>query len=586
MATKSVVDKAKKRLRQRLTPLQEKGELVWAGKRKTHLDMWRHVAEIYFFYVEAIKNEQVLFELYEAANIQHKKVIKHATNFSPLLRLIWGDANCSPDDIAKHSRALNAIDAHYRKKRSLYAKDGVSKLAEYIKYQGGISKLAGVSISQETPTPKESPDQQRSLMKKSPPPTPAARTAAIAKKIAPIIATVPAIAPVTDPRVAEHLEISDDKLGLLLIRSTAVGYEIVGSSRDPALISAVAADWYRRSFASLPKDLGCLLETLRTQCLPAHLQRIQQELVDVGVEGHTKEKKALATRRLLVMDNGTRLLLSPINALAGVVTIATITGAPWLPISDDLMLSYRARRRLEVDLISGYDFHLYNLLQPHRPVDYDSSHEIAYVARLQHSLMPDSKFLYLDFWRSEKSNAPPMAQVFAIIPTVGAIWTHRLSGTWFRRLAYEVLDRWLEGCGAHIKRSQHQVCRVTFTSSALEFEFDRKTRSFAIHKTQTFEPKSESQRRVSAFFQTKDLVPALRSLGDFEILDDVQVSVSDEVLGLEFATAAAKYQIVVPRTAENGARFTKHFSAYVPQQYVSIETEHGITDEQEDADDV
>jgi len=321
-------------LRTILLELQEKGERVWANKRNVQAEMWRHVAEIYFFYREAISNEHTLHMLYVEANLQFK-TIKQGMNFGPLLRLVWGDDNCSHRETDRHSRALNAIDAHYRKKPTLFAKDGVAKLAEFIKAQGGITKLAGYVKSENDEPAVDIPD---SILAKDPEPTAAAKIAAIFVKAAPEIPNLPIIAPIKSPEITTQIQTGKSDLGILLVRRSGSNYDIVGGSPDPEIIRLVYADVYKRSFAALSPALRCILETLRTQCLPGNLQKFQDALVDVGISGHTKEKKALSHRRLLFIQEGRHLLLSPTNARSGVVTNARLAGKAFIESPDDLML--------------------------------------------------------------------------------------------------------------------------------------------------------------------------------------------------------------------------------------------------------
>lgn len=214
-------------------------------------------------------------------------------------------------------------------------------------------------------------------------------------------------------------------------------------------------------------------------------------------------------------------------------------------------------------------------------MEYDESHELCYVARLQNSLKPNSGFMHLDFWRSELASGLPISQVMKPAPLGGIKWQHVLPVSWFRGLAYDVLDRWLEGCGTHIKRDRHKVCRLTFQKTSICFEFDKDGKGFAISETQEFASAAPSAGTIVAYFLTKDLIPALRGISDLDMLADVSLAVTEEVLSIEYATEAAEYSVIVLRTTESGSRCEKSFLAYTPAQFTSFETEHKITDDTE-----
>ena len=567
-------------LKKRIEELQEVGERVWANKRQARAELRRHVAELYFLHSEFLRvDPDLLSEIYRAAEIQYKRVTKQQYNLAPFLRLIWGTENCTEQELHTYSRALNTIDQHVKKNAATYKKDGIEKLANFIKTSGGIQKLAGYIVSGH-----EKDDTDSSPLSE-PKATVAGKQAVLGTKAAAAVTNLPVQITVATSTPTVHIQSASDDLGVMLIRRTTSGYAVVGSTRDKAIIKAVATDCYRRSFSALRPELRSLLETIRTQCLPAHLIKVQENLVEIGETGHTKERKALAARRLLVRKKGTELLLSPTNAKAGVVTNATLKSGAWIKTNDDLMLSYRARKRLEQDLVSNYEFHLYKLGSPHRPIDCDESHEISYVARLQDESRPNARWMHLDFWRSEGSSPEPLWQVDARPQSGQLRWSAELDGSWFREVAFAVLDMWLEGSGKHIKRKEHTICRLTFNKDSVTFEFTKQKKGFEITRDVPLMSSAVCKRNTSAFFLTKDLIPALRAIADFDLDGVVKAKLGDELFSLEYATAAADYSVAIAQTSEAGHRFDKWFDQYTPVQFQSFETAQTIADQDEDFSD-
>lgn len=567
-------------LKKRIEELQEVGERVWANKRRVRAEMRRHVAELYFLHREFLRvDPDLLNEIYRQAEIQYKKVTKQNYNFSPFLRLIWGTENCREQELHTYSRALNAIDQHFKKNAATYQKDGIEKLANFIKTSGGIQKLAGYAV------PEDDKEIDDAGTLSAPKATAAAKQAVIEKKAVAAVTTLPVQVTVTATTPTVHIPTASEDLGLLLVRRTDSGLDVVGTTRDKTLIKAVATACYQRSFAALHPELRALLETLRTQCLPAHLIKVQEDLVDIGETGHTKEKKAFAHRRLLVTEKGSCFLLSPTNAKVGVVTNATLKNGAWLKTDDDLMLSYRARKKLERELVSNYEFHLYKLGAPHRPIQYDAGHEISYVARLQDESHPLERWMHLDFWRSEESSPEPLWQVSARPQNASLRWSAEMDGSWFRELAFAVLDMWFEGSGKHLRRKEHTVCRLTFKKDSITFEFTKQAKGFEITREVPLVMSATSKGISFVYFLSKDIIPALRAIADFDLEGVVKCKLADEIFSLEYATAAADYSIVIPQTNAEGYRFDKWFEEYTPKQFQSVETAHGITDQEEDFSD-
>ncbi len=567
-----------KKLMKEMHALQESGELIWGRTRKTRMDMWKHVAEIYFFYQHQIKTVERLNGLLEQFGMQFKSELKSGINFGALLRLIWGDNNCSRDEISKNGLAMNAIHAHYSKKPDLYAKDGVVKMANWISSKGGISKLASGSNAEQ-----ENKKQRQSSLS-VPAPSENEILECLVNKSEKIITNLPVTTPITTSSVTAQVQTSRDNLGVLLVRHTNNGFDIVGSSKDTRIIELVKADTYRRSLNGLSLHLRCILEVIKTQCLPHYLQAVQNKIIDNGKTRKKSDGKARAHRRLLFIGEIKQYVLSPTDADAGVVTVALPVNTDFLDTNDDLALSYRARKRIERDLISNDDFHLYNLLDAHRPYDYPESNACAYVARLEHSINSAYNFIHLDFWRSEVNDSNSVEQVYGHPPTGKLQWEFELEKNWFRYLAYNVLDKWLEGSGKHMSRKEHRVCKATFSDTGIRLCFTRNSKGFAITRDVPFDTPNTNARNVECHFLTKDLVPALRCVADLDISTNVKMKLSSDVLCLEYSTAAGEYIVLIPQTSSDGTRIYKHFTQYTPKQFISFETEHGIDTEEQDLD--
>ena len=566
--------------------LGEQGTAVWNEKRKSRNAMWKHIAEIYVFFHKHIKDKATLHDVLELANIQHKReLVNEQLNFGALLRIIWGDDNCSRTELERHGRALNAIHKHYQKKPSLYVKDGVAKLVDFINANGGISGLANSASTENAPSnynKDSAATRGKSTIKPVEQPSDNAKTRALALEAEEFIATLPVVAPITALEVQSEIQTDRDNLGVLLVRHTNNGFDVIGSSKNADIIRAVKAETYQRSTSGLSLHLRCLLETLKTQCLPDFLQSVQAKLVDNGAERITKGERALAIRRLLYIGDLKQYLLSPSNAHSGVVTIATPIQQDFLDTTDDLILSLRARRRIEKTLISNDEFHLYRLLKPHRPYDYPESNSLAYVARLENSINKLYNFMHLDFWRYEANHKNSKPQLYAHPINHGIKWEADLGVDWFKRLAYNALDKWLDGSGRHINREKQKVCRLTFGKNALKLEFTQVGLGFSIARDVAFTTATKNNTSIPAYFLAKDVVPALRCIADLELDSTVRMAVTDDMLCMEYSTPAGAYSVFVPKASDTGVRQQKQFEKYTPKQFTSFELEQGIVDDEQE----
>lgn len=68
-------------------------------------------------------------------------------SFRRLLYLVYGIYGLDKDNLDRKNRALLRLHVEYERHHELYAKDAVTKLAGFIKSQGGINSLIGGSVS-------------------------------------------------------------------------------------------------------------------------------------------------------------------------------------------------------------------------------------------------------------------------------------------------------------------------------------------------------------------------------------------------------------------------------------------------------
>ena len=436
---------------------------------------------------------------------------------------------------------MNAIADEHKKHKALWAKNRVAKIATWIADQGGAIKVsksitdldeedAAVSIKQATR--EKFAEEQKALTK------------AAATFIGNLTEPTP-----NTPSVVfnSYLPVSRDRFAVLLVRETDEGYLPIGTSRDPSVIASVKTEIYRRTFGAMGLDLRCVLETLLTQHLPGALQARADKLIDPAATRSDHEGKAKAMRRFCYIDDLKACLLSPARAVTGVVTLAKPADSAMFHSGIDTVMAYKARERLEHQLLRSNEYNLYRAEEAIFPARRDEPEELAYMFRLNHITAPE-KFVYVDFWANEQ-NAPPMSpQVFRSYPVANIKWQHLVSVAWCYEVIREVIDYWLDGSAKHITRDANKVCQFKFGVDAIEFGYNEDGENYSFNRKVEFAKPIKKTAKCSSYFLVKDILPALKTLGEIDIVGDVDLCLDDKVLALRYLTAAGTYEVIIPRS--------------------------------------
>ena len=538
--------------------LQATGSAVWRDMRRTNRAFYAHVADVYFWWCQAEAATGFLDGEYAKLNRQFKSRVKYGINFSPLLALVWGNDNCSTADLDRHSRALNSIHAEYLSRPKYYAKDGVAKMATFIESKHGINGLTGYGDADASAEYDEDEDSDASPPARTPA-SDATKSAALLQSAKSHYAQT-SQAPVVN--FSNAIPVTDDDLAVILVKRSGTGYQLLGATNDAELVERAAVANFKHSFSALPVSVRAVIETLRTQCLPPHVLKIQRDLVDRSHQKHDDGKHKLSMRRLLYRHSTGDFLLSPVRAHAGVVTIAKPTQAVFADMAADTFLSSPARLALERRAITNYEFNLYQAEAVEQIQRYGSEDSASHMLRLQ-NIADESDFLHLDFWHYQQAVSTPVTQVD--IDWMGkADWLHTVPLAWFRHLSLEVVDKWFDSHAHHIKRDHQRVCHVQLTKESMTLQFVQRNGAFEVRREQAFPTATTGLVSLNLYFLTKDLMPVLKAIADFEISDPIEVTADKNMLLFTFATDAADYVIAVPTTNERGVRNNGAFTFYQP----------------------
>ncbi len=556
MAKRSASRKIQK-LHKELHQLQANGTVVWANFRKSNKDFYRHIAEVYFWWIQALQVPGLLDAEYEKIKRRHRE-LKHGYNYTRLLVLVWGNDNCNDADLARHSRALNEVNKEYFSREAYYAKDGVAKIAQFIEQNGGIHGLTGYGKEDAGAT------EDESRIDLTPPrATDKEKFDALVKSAKTHYAQ--SAAPIHTFNTS--LPVTDDDLAVVLVRRTAAGYQLLGATNDKDAVEAAAVVNYKHTFSALPPSIRSLIETLRTQCLPPHILKIQRDLVDKSKQKHSDGTKMLNMRRLLYRHDHADFLLSPVRAHTGVVTIAKPKSGGLEQVDGDVFLSSRARLALERLAISNYEFNLYKAEAEDQIKQYEPEDSASHVLRLQ-SIANEADYLHLDFWQYDDQLNPPLPQVD--IDLFGkADWKTDVTLSWFRELSNNIVSKWFASHAKHIKRDHQKICRLDFNRDAIEINFVRRDGTFEHRHHIPLAKQVSGFVTLSLLFRTKDLMPVLASIADLEVDGDIEISVTSDVVHFVFETNATKFSVAVPTANDKEILSTKSFTSYLPTATLS-----------------
>jgi hypothetical protein len=561
---KQAATKRAQQLHKSLYVLQATGSAVWRDMRRTNRNFYAHVAEVYLWWRSASAVSGYLEAEYAKLNRQFKTRVKYGINFSPLFVLVWGNDNCPTADLDRHSRALNRIHSEFASRPKYYAKDGVAKLVLYIEQNRGINGLTGYGDS--AAEPNEEDDLDNKLSRKTPR-APVSETAKVNALLAAAKAHYASTHNTPSVPFSNAIPVTDDDLAVILVKRNATGYQLLGATNDDELVARAAVINFKHIFSALPVSVRTVIEALRTQCLPPHILKIQRELVDKSHQKHSDGQHNLSVKRLLYRHEKGDFLLSPVRADSGVVTLAKPKHPLLETVESDVFLSSRARWLLERRVIANYDFNLYQAETVTHIARYASENSASHMLRLQ-NLADDSDFIHLDFWNYRAGESVPVPQV-----EVGWLekmdWQQSLPLSWFRYLSLEVVDKWFDSHARHIKREHQRVCHVQLTKDAMTLQFVRRNGSFEIQRERKFPSPTEGFVSLNLYFLTKDLMPILKAIADFEISTNIQLSANKHTLIFKFETAAADYVIAVPTTNERGIRNTDAFASYQPTEAIT-----------------
>lgn len=589
-----------KKLNARLDKLQDSCVQEIRMHYVTQQQERENLVQIFYWWKDAYK-----LPAYYKAKLAHlpPEQLRNTTdkfNFAPVLRLFYGVSTLSDSKRSRMSSALNALHEEWESKPKLYQQD-VAKLANYIDQNKGITGLA----KQQAKIPAASPvnDIQEDVLLDEYEEKQAANSVSNAV-VGISLETIrkrlgrPENIEVTDAHrkdalldeaqkywrkangVASYdfgfgLKTNKYKYSLALVRVDGDKMEVINSSVDEEAIKTALLESYRDQYASVPINLRCLLEVLRTQYIGGKVVKQLAKVAELGLpssEDDIEGQQRTVTTRMTFVSTSNQILLSPVNSNSGLITVAVPNKQLINVISNDFYLTAYSRVYLERRLIGNDDINQFSVSNTGKLMRLHKAPSIVYTMKLANKAMP-ADFAYIDIvsFGASKGKEKRDSQLALNEKYIAAIKSKfKISARSMQKLAKQFADKWLKLKGDHANRAENDLCTFAVTANAFEFEIFDKAGNVASDPVCKHGESLKLVRPYKHYFKCRDLMVALSGMGALQLIGEVEMLLNVNVLAFKYRTDAASYITAIPTyNDKTEQRNDKAFAMYLPIPYTS-----------------
>jgi len=585
-------------LNKRLHLLQCETAQVQAIVIQTNEKEYQNISAIYLWWRAASTVEGYLDEAYKATYSRRvNQDSSDGINFKRLLYLMYGNYGIDKDSLDRKNRVLNHLHKEYEKNDSLYAKDGVNKLAGYIKTHGGVNGLIDSKSQDLNNTANQSIASSTTNTQSSTPSKNISRSAnSFQNRAVSNISDEQRQSALQDEaalyfskHVSSHqvsisppIATNKEGYGLALVKRTASGYSVLGATDSASSVRELMVSAYRKQFAALPAATRCLFELIKTQTLTLNTQRLYDKLAEVSLDKHEDKTKKKITRRVMYLSKQNILVLSPTYSKSGVVTLAKLKHELFEGGANDCFLPPRCRKLIEQRLLSTNDFNLFAPSNDSLIPRFDRSGLASHLLRLDNKA-DAGDFIFVEFWQFEQQMGKACEQLLYVpSAALDTIAKFSLPQTDLQTLATEHIDKWLASYGDHLTRPANALFELSINQDGFELGFDYVDGKFRNHLSSNFTTKQAGTFDYSATFLSKDLCLALHSIGDLQVQGDIELTCTSQAFILSYATKVADYTIVVPTTVgikRNESAFTVYTASTTDEVDVDVLQDHSHDDD-------
>jgi hypothetical protein len=565
-----------------------------------------NLAQIYYWWQEAYK-----LPAYYQAKLAHlppeqRRNTTDKFNFGPVLRLFYGVYGLEDYKRSRLSSALNAMHEEWEAKPKLYKQD-VVKLANFIDQSKGVTGLA-MQRAKIAPAASHVDEIHTAIQLEEH----EAKQAAMAATSSddddadPSYELIqhrkrldrPVHVEVTDAQrkdallddaqeywrkasgIASYdlgfgLEANKRKYSLALVRVDGDKMEVINSSVDEDAIKTALLASYREQFASVPINLRCLLEALRTQYIGGKAAEQLAKVAELGLpsdDDDIEDEQPTVATRMIFISASNQILLSPVNSNAGLVTVATPTKQLINVVGNDFLLPAYSRVYLERRLICNDDINQFSVTNTGKLMAMHKAPSIVYTMKLTNKAMP-ADFAYIDIvsFSASKGKAKRDSQLTLNEKYIASIKTKfKINAHIMHKLAKQYADKWLALKGDHANRAENDLCTFAVTANAFEFEIFDKAGDVASDPVCTHGAKLKLAKQYKCYFKCRDLMAALSGIGALQLQGEVEMLLDGNVLAFKYCTDAASYISAIPTYNDKTEQRNENaFVTYTATPYTS-----------------
>jgi hypothetical protein len=612
------------KLKKRLVILQKSGTVVMQNVLRVHRSLYVHLGKVYIWWRDAMELGDYLQSEYDSLGLKFKYKIKSGINFGPLLVLAYGFNAIDKDRKYIYSIVLNDVHREFERNPNTYETNGANKLANFIGQSGGVKAITVNATNKDYDLDELDDDDDLD--------------AAADDLQEDLVVVVENAVDYKKSRRDVLLELANEldvhgeedtvklpayiinnprEFGIMLIQYKSDGsYTPIDIQNEKTIIDDMLVNNMGKRFEVAAQSVRPLFEIIKTQCLPDVVADYAEKLIDkTTIKEEGKRKKAFTShRRVMYRHETNEFILSPINALSGVVSIIkpffdqVVADSVFENCETDVYLSIETREEIEEVLLRNFEFNLYSVEHKTLPIpQYPELNSALYVVHLRHRVKPNI-FLNIPFFPFYRSNGESQDQLvidldYVFTPT----WHAHYARDEIKRVYCVFIDNWLKlGHSKYLPRPSHETLRVTFSKSNWKIEFVYKEDDYTKYNTNNVAINAieVSDEAVTAIFRTKDFMPALVSLADLPItkvaeeynidgFEDAFVpeevanykggvifELNDDMLCIKFSTytyGGSEHTIYIPTLNAERKPATAPFKRYFPK----LVEEDTITDEGE-----
>ena len=564
---------------------------------------YTNMASLYFWWLEASTIEGFLEAEYAKLSTRKLRTLGESINFRGILLKFYGNM-LGNTVIARKSRVLNALHKEFQKNTSLYVKDGVKKLAQFIENSGGMVGLYDPTSSALNELDEYEYDDEVETEADN------STAGAIKKRYMEVVRVSISndmrikalIADAKDyfthsnklqkVQISPELNQQADDFVVIAAKKVNGSYEIIELTKNDKQLDAALVTAYRQQYGALPNSTRCVFETIKTQCLTQKAAKhMEKALVEPSTYHDPKAtyRKSSAKRRLIYSQERDELILSSIdylddndndNMVGGAVTIAKPKTKIFENAATDLYMPMMDRRVVEQRLIAPNDINLFKAssadhMYKHPKFDGDLSHLLRLDSKLN-----NGDFIFLNFF-GFGDDAKKLLPQLDYNEANDALSTNvPLSVEQVRKISAAFAKAWMHQIGDNINRPQHRFWELSISQTQIQIDFDEIEGFFLRGEAIAFDTPLSVELRYGGTFFTQELVPALLTLGELDIVGDVVLQLSDAGIVLQYATDAADYKVCIPKWnygTEN--RHHQDFTSLYTPQSSHTDTENFEFDE-------